>query len=42
MIQFEHTLPAMNINGKMNGTYNNKELDIPGILTTTDPILDYL
>ena len=36
MIEFEHKLPAMNIDGKQNGTYNNVELALPGILTTTD------
>ncbi len=39
MIDFEHKLPAMNIDGRMNGTYNNKELGFPSILTTTDPRL---
>ena len=38
-IEFEHKLPAMNIDGKRNGTYNNRELAIPSILTTTDPKL---
>ncbi|MBQ0125912.1 MAG: hypothetical protein KBS59_06275 [Clostridiales bacterium] len=36
MIEFEHTLPAMRIDGRQNGTYNNEELGIPGILTTKD------
>ncbi len=36
MIEFQHKLPAMNIKGRQNGTYNNVELAIPGILTTTD------
>ena len=36
MIQFEHKLPAMNINGKRNGTYNNIELEFPCIMTTSD------
>lgn len=36
MIQFEHRLPAMNIGGRHNGTYNNRELGLPGILTTAD------
>ncbi len=36
MIEFEHKLPAMNIDGRHNGTYNNTELAIPGILTTLD------
>ncbi len=39
MIEFQHKLPAMNINGRHNGTYNNTELALPGILTTTDPRL---
>ena len=39
MIEFEHKLPAMNINGRRNGTYNNRELGFPSILTTTDPRL---
>ena len=39
MINFEHKLPAMNIDGKQNGTYNNTELAFPSVLTTTDPEL---
>ncbi|MHB1154729.1 MAG: MGH1-like glycoside hydrolase domain-containing protein [Eubacteriales bacterium] len=39
MIHFEHKLPAMNIDGKHNGTYNNRELAMPGVLTTTDSSL---
>ena len=39
MIDFEHKLPAMNIDGKHNGTYNNRELGFPSILTTADPRL---
>lgn len=39
MIEFEHKLPSMNIDGKHNGTYNNRELAFPSILTTTDPRL---
>ena len=39
MIEFEHKLPAMNIDGKKNGTYNNRELGFPSVLTTTDPRL---
>lgn len=39
MIEFEHKLPAMRIDGKENGTYNNRELAFPSILTTTDPRL---
>lgn len=38
-ITFEHKLPAMQIGGKRNGTYNNRELAFPSILTTTDPKL---
>ncbi len=36
MINFEHKLPAMWVDGKQNGTYNNTEFAIPGILTTED------
>ena len=36
MIEFEHKLPAMNIDGRNNGTYNNMELGFPSVLTTTD------
>lgn len=39
MIEFEHKLPSMNIDGKNNGTYNNYELGFPSILTTDDPDL---
>jgi len=39
MIEFEYSLPAMNIEGRKNGTYNNRELGLPSILTTTDPKL---
>lgn len=40
MIEFEHKLPSMNINGdRFNGTYNNRELGFPSVLTTTDPKL---
>ena len=39
MIEFEHKLPAMNIKGRRNGTYNNRELGFPSILTTLDPKL---
>ena len=39
MIEFEHNLPAMNIKGRRNGTYNNRELGFPSILTTLDPKL---
>ena len=37
MIEFQHKLPAMKINGVRCGTYNNRELGFPSILTTTDP-----
>ena len=36
MIEFENKLPCMFVNGKQNGTYNNKELGFPSILTTKD------
>lgn len=39
MIEFEHKLPSMNIDGRHNGTYNNIELALPSVLTTTDPRL---
>lgn len=40
MIEFQHKLPAMKIDGvHMNGTYNNRELGFPSILTTKDPKL---
>ena len=39
MIEFQHKLPAMNINGVRCGTYNNRELGFPSILTTQDPAL---
>lgn len=35
-IRFVHPLPAMNVDGRENGTYNNIELGIPGVLTTLD------
>ena len=38
-IEFQHKLPAMYINGIQCGTYNNRELGFPSILTTTDPKL---
>ena len=31
VIPFEHALPAQNIDGRQNGTYNNIELAIPGV-----------
>lgn len=36
VIPFEHALPAQNVDGRHNGTYNNVELAIPGVLTTQD------
>ncbi len=39
MIDFQHALPAMRINNVCCGTYNNRELGFPSILTTTDPKL---
>ncbi len=41
VIAFEHKLPAMHLrrDGKRNGTYNNVELALPGVLTTLDPDL---
>ena len=33
MIEFRHTLPLMNIDGRHNGPYNNYELVLPGVLT---------
>lgn len=43
MIEFEYKLPAMHCGGRFkersNGTYNNRELGFPSILTTTDPKL---
>ncbi len=36
MIEFQHKLPAMNVEGRKNGTYNNVELALPGVLTTLD------
>ncbi|MBR5660290.1 MAG: hypothetical protein IKW99_01930 [Bacteroidales bacterium] len=36
MIPFEHALPSQNLDGRQNGTYNNVELAIPGVLTTSD------
>ena len=36
MIPYRNKLPAMHVGGKNNGTYNNWELVMPGLLTTTD------
>ena len=38
-IEFEHKLPSLHAGGKTNGTYNNYELALPSVLTTTDPQL---
>ena len=39
MIEFQHKLPARSIDGRKSGTYNNRELGFPSILTTVDPDL---
>lgn len=39
MIEFRHKLPAMHVEGRQNGTYNNRELGFPSVMTTTDPRL---
>ena len=40
MVEFRHRLPAMKLDGvHYNGTYNNRELGFPSILTTLDPKL---
>ncbi len=36
IIEFQYKLPAQNIEGRRNGTYNNRELGLPSILTTKD------
>ncbi len=36
IIEFEHPLPRMFCDGKPCGLYNNPELSLPGVLTTTD------
>ena len=36
MINFTHKLPSMFKDGKRIGTYNNKELGFPSIMTTSD------
>ena len=36
VIPFEHALPSQNLEGRHNGTYNNVELAIPGVLTAED------
>ncbi len=35
-IEFQYKLPSQNIEGRHNGTYNNTELAIPGVLTALD------
>ena len=39
MIEFDHKLPSMNIDGTHNGTYNNYEMVLPCALTTDSPRL---
>ena len=39
MIEFQHKLPTMKVDGRVCGTYNNRELGFPSILTTADPRL---
>ena len=39
MIEFKHKLPSMHIDGKNNGLYNNYEMVLPCMLTTTSPRL---
>ena len=36
VIPFGHALPSQNLEGRHNGTYNNVELAIPGVLTAQD------
>jgi hypothetical protein len=38
-ICFQHPLPAMRVNGKPTGLYNNPEIGLPGVLTTRDSAL---
>ena len=38
-ICFQHPLPAMRVNGKPSGLYNNPEVGLPGVLTTRDSAL---
>ncbi len=38
-IPFQHPLPSMRAEGRKNGTYNNKEMGMPCILTTKDAAL---
>lgn len=35
-ILFRHPLPAMHVEGRKNGSYNNEEMGLPCILTTQD------
>lgn len=43
MIEFDYKLPSMNIEGRHNGRYNNPEMVLPCVLTTTDTKLgDFL
>ena len=37
-IEFEYKLPARNIEGRRNGTYNNVELALPGICIRSERI----
>ena len=39
MIEFQHKLPTRYADGKPCGTFNNRELGFPSILTTSDPDL---
>ncbi len=39
MIEFQHKLPTRYADGKPCGTYNNRELGFPSVLTTSDPDL---
>lgn len=39
MIEFQHKLPTLHCEGRSCGTYNNRELGFPSILTTIDPDL---
>ncbi len=39
MIEFKHKLPSLNADGKNNGTYNNRELGFPSVMTTDDYFL---
>ncbi|MBR7161060.1 MAG: hypothetical protein IKD07_01455 [Clostridia bacterium] len=39
MIEFQHKLPTRYADGRACGTYNNRELGFPSVLTTSDPDL---